>query len=129
MATFYDYRYLIDGDKMVILQNNTSITDNPYLTENEVFLTPSASDSSAIYIQFTTTITAPSDENTDLGLPTTVERAILQHVKAQFAEDRGDHRAYLIHRQKFYRLLEQANKNLEGVDIAAPGANYAGAIR
>ncbi len=129
MSTFYDYRYMIDGDKIIFLQNSAAITNNPYLTQTSVFLTPTISDSSAIYLQYTITISGPTDENSDLGLPTTIENAVLQYVKAQLAEERGDEIASTIHMRKFYRLLEKAKRNYSGLKTQVPSPNYTGAIK
>lgn len=128
MANYYDYRYFVDGRNLAILQNAQDISYDPYIDYgDELYVTPTQSDSSGIMLRITVRIPAPSNEQTDLDLDRFVARAVVYYVKAQMVED-TDPKLYNYNMQKFHELVQrQRNRKLGSPRLNSP--NYAGAVR
>jgi len=128
MANYYDYRYFVDGRHIAILQNAQDITYDPYIDYgDEIYVTPTQSDSSGILLKYTVTISAPLDEETSIGVDRFLARAIVHYVKAKMVED-TDLRMYQFNMNKFHELVQRQRRRKLGTSrINSP--NYTGAIR
>lgn len=115
MATLYDYRWYNDGRYLAILQRQTDSVYDPYLSlADDLFATPENSDSSAIYVRYTVTQTAPTAETADDGLPLDLSLAVVEYLKSNLAAEAGDDQKQLKHRSEFYRLLGRNQFNKKG---------------
>ena len=124
MAT-YDYRYFVDGRQLAILQKKIS---SESLTREEIFIRPTYADSSAVYIRYTVSVSAPSDENTEISASRELSEAIVYYVKSKLLEDAGEEKKALFYMNKFYTMVSRHRSNIKG-----PGSQvmvaYSGAIR
>ena len=129
MATIYDYRYYIDVIYLVILQRAYDAVYDPYLKlSDDYFVTPEHDDSAAIYIKYTPTLTAPTSEDSTLGLNPTLCLAVVEYVKHRLAKDNGDEAAADRYYNEFLRYLRRdRNTKFGGPRGVLP--NYVGAIR
>jgi len=68
MFATYDYVWYPEGNDIVILQNQSISSYDPYVTiQTKVFGIPTVSDSSAIKIKYTYRISVPSDPTKEIG--------------------------------------------------------------
>src|SRR3972149_796988 len=106
MSTLYDYRWHQEGRYIAILQRSIDSVYDPYLSlADDLFITPSVSDSSAVYLRYTVTQTAPSSETVDLGLSQNLSLAVVHYVKARLAEEKEDFKWQFYHTSQFYKYL------------------------
>jgi hypothetical protein len=128
MATFYDYRYDIDGDKIALLQRTQEIIYDPHVDYgDEIYVTPTVADSSAILLKYTVTIAAPGDEQTDIGVSRYLGLAIVHYVKAKAVED-SDIRLYEWNMNKFrYYVQRERNSKLGSPRMGL--SNYTGSVK
>lgn len=128
MATLYDYRWYNDGRYLAILQRQTDSVYDPYLSLNDdLFATPETDDSSAIYVRYTVTQTAPNSETDDDGLPLDLSLAVVHYIKARLAEENGDEGRQMINMKEFYKYLSRNQNNKKGGPrVVSPG--YSGAV-
>jgi hypothetical protein len=128
LATYYDYRYYIDGRNIAILQDAQDIFYDPYIDYGDrMYVTPESSDSSGIMLRYTVSITAPTDEQTDIGVDRFLARAIVHYVKAKMLED-TDPRMSEWNMKQFKTLVQrQRRRKLGSMRVNAP--NYMGAVR
>jgi hypothetical protein len=128
MANYYDYRYYIDGRNIAILQNAQDISYDPYIDYgDELYVTPQTSDSSGILLKYTVVISAPSDEETAIGVDRFLARAIVYYVKAKLVED-TDKRLFEWNMREFNKLVQrQRRRKIGSPRINSP--NYTGVIR
>ena len=90
---FYDYAYYKEGDDYIaILQKGTIATYNIGTATgiNDVFLTPSVSDSSAIMLEYTYEISKPTTETDTIDVNDTVALALVDYVKYRLAQNEGN---------------------------------------
>lgn len=125
-STIYAYRYYIDGRYLAILQNRTT---NVFPTLNEdIFVTPTIADSSAIYVRYTIGISAPTDENSNLEVNDTLGEGLVHYVKFKFAEDSGDERAQRYHYNKFLYFINREISNRRGNNVSISMPSGTGAL-
>lgn len=107
-ATIYDYRWYSEGRYIAILQG---AIDTIYdFLEDDLFLTPTSADTDAILLRHTVSVTAPSDETTDLGISRELAMAIVHYVKSKLVED-TDKRMNQWHYNKFLGFIQRHNMN------------------
>jgi len=127
-TTYYDYRYAIDGRKLVILQRTREILYDPHvITSDQIFVTPTVADSSAIMLKYTVTINAPADEESEIGVSRYLAQGIVHYVKAKLVED-TDRRLYEWNMRKFYYYVNKERQSKLGSQRVGM-ANYTGAVR
>jgi hypothetical protein len=129
MATIYDYRYYIDGRSLVILQRSIESIYDPYLSlKEDLFVSPSVADSSAVAIRFTVPPSDPTDENSTLDIGENLALAIVEYVKSKVAEDNGNDDRAQNYMNKFYsKVAQYANSRKGAPRIIMPA--YTGVIK
>lgn len=114
MATVYDYRYYIDGTKIAILQRQWDSIYDPFLSvTDDLYETPTNSDSSAIYIRYTISRSVPDNTTDVLPVSKTLSRAIVHYVKAMLAEEKDDLRMNRYHMNRFQYFVSRHQNNLK----------------
>jgi len=122
MATIYDYKYYSDGRHIALLQKQMLTVYDPYIkTKDELYLTPSTSDSEAILLDYTPVLNYPSNEQSVLDVNNRLAKAIVEYVKYKFAEDAEDYKKAGYHKGLFYELVaDEKHKKLGGPRVAIP---------
>lgn len=110
----YDYRWYTEGRYLAILQRTLGSVYDPYFRIEDLYVTPSEADSSAIYVRYTVTITTPTDEESDLGVTGELGKAIVYYVKARLAEENEDDKGALKNMNRFYYYISREMNNRRG---------------
>lgn len=127
---YYEYRYYIDGRKIAILQKLSDTSENPrILVDGDFFGNPQTSDSSAIYLRYTVSQSAPTSENDEVSVNANLAMGILHYVKGRYAEEvTKDMVASRYHMNEFYRYISRESSDRRGHPRTVM-VNYEGAIR
>lgn len=130
MSNYYDYKYYIDGRKIAILQKLTDTSQNPrILVDGDYYGNPQSADTSAIYLRYTVSQSAPTSENDELSVNANLAMAILHYVKARYAEESmNDIKANRYHMNEFYKYIARESNDRRG-HIRTVMAGYTGAIK
>jgi len=130
VANTYDYRWYQEGRYLAIVQRQQeSIYDPYYSIREDIYRTPFTSDSSAILLRYTVSVTAPSDETTDLGVSREIAMGLVHYVKYKLLEDKDPKMAQWNY-NKFLYYTERHNKNVKGKPpVKVMAAQPPGAVR
>lgn len=116
-TNYYSYRWYNEGRYLAILQENLDLAYTPYIDRGHgIYVTPTVSDTSAIYLRYSVAITGPTNEEDDINVSGPLLRAIEYYVRAKLAEDRDDMRMYRHFKNKFYQYLERKVRNKMGTE-------------
>jgi hypothetical protein len=129
-ANTYDYRWYQEGLYFAFLQRQQeSIYDPYYSVREDIYKTPANSDSNAILVRYTLSLTAPADETTDLGIARELGMAVVHYVKAKLYEDK-DPKMYQWHYNRFLYYTSVHNRNVKAAPpTIAMAAQPPGAVR
>jgi len=128
--SYYDYRYYIDGRYLGILQRSLDLVYDPYVTlDEDIYVTPTVSDSSAILVRFTVRSTLPTSETSDLGLSRNLEHAVVWYVRAKLAEESGDLDRYSYCMNKFHEKIQREYPRRYGLKNRVIVPSHVGVIK
>ena len=113
-VTTYDYKYYIEGRYLAILQRAEDLQYDPYLTVvSNLYKTPESSQLSGIMLRYTETVTAPTDEVTDIGVTRDLALGLVHYVKYRMYSDK-DLKMATWNYNKFLYYVAKHNSNIKG---------------
>jgi hypothetical protein len=129
-ANTYDYRWYQEGLYFAFLQRQQeSIYDPYYSVREDIYKTPANSDSNAILVRYTLSLSAPASETTDLGIARELGMGVVHYVKSKLLEDK-DLNLSRWHYNKFLYYCNVYNRNVKGAPpTIAMAALPPGAVR
>ena len=131
MANEKQYAYYIEGNRLAIVEKDTSFTDNvdnkefgPGVARQE-WKSPQSNVTDGIELKYTNTPGDDlEDENSVIDLPSYLAKALVYYVKSKLAEDERniEYKEYYI--REFRRIMEKHESNkIKGIRVISPGGH------
>lgn len=130
MATIREYGYYWEGNKIAIVERDTSFDNDPNSkdygpgSDRAQWKSPKETITSGLEIVFTYNPLPEDsvDESYIIPLQPYLNKALVYYVKAKYLEDMGDLEKREYFMGKFYKQIEKYNNSkVAGVRIVAPG--------
>jgi len=131
MASIKQYGYYIEGNKIAIVEKDTSL-DNDTTSHDfgpgsnrSQWKSPLSSISQGLEILYSyANSSGINDESSDIDIPNYLARALIYHVKAQYLEDAGKFEEAEYFMSKFRKHVERYNNRvITGPRMIASGPN------